>query len=393
MAQVCCGYVITEPCLGLGQCLFGIHGNYELFFLALYLVSIYVIGRNTVSPPQLATDAPVVDVLQPVAVCGDVFLWMEFDFALEYGRQGYRGKVLHAQIPLHAQAWLDGNVGIAFAVSDLVLIVLDMIHQACFLQVKSYLPAYIIAVHADVHTGSLAYCTIGVKDIYCLQVVDLAQIVVVDIMCRSDLQTAGSELNIHVSVLDYRYNTAYQRYRDLVALEPLVLGIFGIDAHRGIAHNGLGTCRSNYCKVAFFVPVQDLAFLTCRYNRVGVCICHIVFQVIQLALLLAVYHLDVGEGCLCLGVPVDHAQAAVYQSFVIQVAEYPQHAFASCLVHREAGSVPVAAGTQPSQLLQYDATVLVCPIPGVFQKFLTCQVLFPDALLCQAIYNLCLGCY
>ena len=53
------------------------------------------VGRDAVTPPKLARDTPVLDVLKPVAVCSNVFGWVELDLALEHWRQSYVGKVLH----------------------------------------------------------------------------------------------------------------------------------------------------------------------------------------------------------------------------------------------------------------------------------------------------------
>ena len=69
---------------------------------------------------------------------------------------------------------------------------------------------------------------------------------------------------------------------------------------------------------------------------------HIILQIIQLALLLLVYYLFVGEGSLCLGVPVYHAQTAVDKPLVVEVYEHLDDACAALLVHGEGRTVPVA---------------------------------------------------
>ena len=71
--------------------------------------------------------------------------------------------------------------------------------------------------------------------------------------------------------------------------------------------------------------VNNIAFgLKRRLVAYGVLILwsHIIFQVVELRLLILVYHLLVAEGSLCLGIPVDHAQATVDESFVIEVDKY-----------------------------------------------------------------------
>ena len=66
--------------------------------LVEYLLNI--IGRNTVSPPQLPRDTPVFDVLQPVAVGVLVLRGVEHYLVVHHGWQRDVSKVLHADEPL-----------------------------------------------------------------------------------------------------------------------------------------------------------------------------------------------------------------------------------------------------------------------------------------------------
>ena len=127
--------------------------------------------------------------------------------------------------------------------------------------------------------------------------------------------------------------------------------------------------------------MEHLALAARGHNGVGVGIGHVVAEVEEVALLLLVDYLNVGEGRLCLGVPVDHAQAAIDEALVVEVAEDAEHALAALVVHREGCAVPVARSTEAAQLLEDDAAVLVGPFPSVLQKLLARQVLLADALL------------
>ena len=102
------------------------------------------------SPPQLAADAPVLDILQPVLIGVDVFLWVEVHLTVEHGRQGDVSKMLHLQEPLQRETRLDGGVGVALRVAHLIGIVFHLLHQTGFLQVLGNLLAAVHAVHADV---------------------------------------------------------------------------------------------------------------------------------------------------------------------------------------------------------------------------------------------------
>ena len=70
-----------------------VHRHDESFLLALGCGQVE--GGDAVAPPELGTDTPVVDILQPVAIGRHVFLRVELDVAVQYGRQGDIGKVLH----------------------------------------------------------------------------------------------------------------------------------------------------------------------------------------------------------------------------------------------------------------------------------------------------------
>ena len=202
--------------------------------------------------------------------------------------------MLHGQIPLHAQTGLYCHLGIALGVAHLVGIVLNLLHQACLCQVLGNLLAHLHAFLTHIETCRLAEGAVGVEDVYGLQVVCLAQVVVVHVVSRSNLQTASTELYLHIAVLDNGDYTAHQGNNHLMTLQPLVLGVLGVDAHGGIAHDGLGTCCCHHGIVsALLVLMQHLAFLASGNHGVGVGVGHIVAQVVQFALLLAVDNLNV----------------------------------------------------------------------------------------------------
>ena len=113
MAQLLGGHVFKSGDLtSLFECFFATHCHDEFLFLTFS--GGQIVCRDAVSPPELAADAPVVDVFKPVAIGGDVFLRVEFDVSVEHGRQGDVGEVLHGEIPLHAEAGFHGGVGVAF---------------------------------------------------------------------------------------------------------------------------------------------------------------------------------------------------------------------------------------------------------------------------------------
>ena len=117
----------------------------------------------------------------------------------------------------------------------------------------------------------------------------------------------------------------------------------------------------------------------------------VVAQIEQVRVLVVIDDLLVREGCLALGVPVDHTQATVDEAFVVEVAEDADDAARTLFVHGEGCAVPVARASQLSQLPEDDAPVLVRPVPGMAQELLACEVAFADALLGQAFDDLGFG--
>ena len=136
-------------------------------------------------------------------------------------------------------------------------------------------------------------------------------------MGGSDLQTSRSELDIHVSVLDDGYDASHERHNHLLALEPLVLGVLGVDTHGSVAHDGLGTCGSHNGIISLVVLVDDIALAGVLDVGAVALGRHIIFQMIEFRLLVLIHHLLVAEGGLCLGIPVHHAQSAIDESLVV----------------------------------------------------------------------------
>ena len=108
-----------------------------------------VVRRNTVTPPQLTRDAPILDVLQPVTVRVLVFGRIELDLVLHHRRQRDIGKVLHLNKPLQTQPRLNWHVR-TLAVTYFIVVVLDFLHEIQRFQVFHNLLAAIETVHAVV---------------------------------------------------------------------------------------------------------------------------------------------------------------------------------------------------------------------------------------------------
>ena len=169
--------------------------------------------------------------------------------------------MFHLKEPLHREFRLNRHIG-AFGVTHLIIIVLDLLQQSGFLHVDDDLLAHILTRHADINASGLADGGVVVEDVDALQVVLLAQHIVIHIVGGSDLQTARTELDVDIVILDDGDDTVDQRHYDFLAAQPLVLWVGRVDAHGRVAHDGLGT-RGGYHGIAatLLIGVDDFAFI------------------------------------------------------------------------------------------------------------------------------------
>ena len=173
-------------------------------------------------------------------------------------------------------------------------------------------------------------------------------------MRGGDLEAACAELNVDVVVLDDGDLAPYERDNDAPSAEVLVLRVVRIDAHGRVAHDRFGAGGS--------------------HDGVSVFADDAIAQVVEFALLLLINHLLVAEGGEGGGIPIDHADTTIDQSLTVQIAEDAEDAPGTDVVHGKSRAVPVAGGTEASELLEDDATVLLFPLPGVAQKLLAGEV-------------------
>ncbi len=175
------------------QSLLGSLGYHEV----LLAIVVEVVGRDTMTPPELAADAPVLDVLQPVTVGVLVFLRVELDVIIHYWREGDVCEMLHLEEPLCGELRLDRHIG-TLGESHLIIIVLNLLHQTCVLKVDGNLLAHVHAILTNVHASGLADGTIVVEDVDGLQAMLQTKCVVVYIVGRCNFQTTCTKLDVNV---------------------------------------------------------------------------------------------------------------------------------------------------------------------------------------------------
>ena len=326
---------------GFLQCLVCVEGHYVA---ALGQIP----GRNALAPPELARDAPVLDILHPVTVGVLVFFGNELDFVLQNGPRRRSGELLHREEPLHRELGFDRYAG-TFGITHVIGVVFGFLQQADRVEILFDLFAQGEALHTGIKPYLVVDRAVVVEDVYRFEPVFFTEHIVVHVVRRSNLQGTRAESDVHVRIADHGHRPAHQRDDDPgVFGQPGVAFVVGIDAEGRIAEDRFGPCRGDDDRaVGAFDPVA---------------------QVVEFAVRLFEYHLFVRKGGLGRRVPIDHAYAPVNQPLFVEVAEDPQDAFGTSFVHREAGAFPVARGAQLAQLLQDHAAVFLFPVPGMTQE-------------------------
>ncbi len=227
-------------------------------------------------------------------------------------------------------------------------------------------------LRAGQHEGVL------VEDVQQRQVVSLADFVVVEVVGRGDLHAAGTELGVAVVVGDDRDAATNQRQFDVLADQCLVALVVRVDRHGGVTQQGFRTGGGDYQVVLAFGGLGAVG------QRVA--------QVPQVALLVVVFHFEVGDGRVQLGVPVDQALAAVDQAVFMQAHEGFLDRFGQAVIHGEALAAPVDRRTQAADLTADVATGLILPFPDLFQELFAAQIMPVLALGLELALDQHLGC-
>ena len=200
----------------------------------------------------------------------------------------------------------------------------------------------------------------------------LTYLIVVDVVRWSDLERACPKFLIDVVIRDDGDGTLRQGHVYLLTHEMGVALVFRVHGYRGVAHDGLRTYSSD--------------------SQVFLRALHLVTDMVQRPILVAVDDLFVGKDGLRLWIPVGHAQPTIKLAFFVQVHEHLRDGLAKARIHRKACAVPIAGGPQALELFENDPAILFFPGPGMRQKLFAGEVSFFDALLTQALHDFGLSC-
>ena len=303
---------------------------------------VVVPGRNAMTPPELAADAPVFDAVHPVEIGLAPVRRHELDAPVLDRLDGRPGQRLDFHVPLVGQVGLDHRVR-PVAARNHQLVVLDFFEQAQFLHVLDNLLTGLESIHAAVgFRRAVVDAGVVVENVDDFQVVALADLVVVEIVRRRDLDAAGTEFRVHVVVGNDGYAAAGQRQLDFEPDQFGVALVLRVHRERAVSQHRFGA-RGGDHHVALAVGPR-------------------VAEMPHAALFFRRHDFQVGQGRVQHGVPVDQPFSPVDQTFLVQRDELAPHGLRQPFVHREAVTRPVHRGAEAAHL-HADA------VAGVFFPF------------------------
>src|SRR5687768_10047840 len=324
------------------------------------------------TPPQLAGDGPVVDVLHPVEVGRFPALRNDLYGAAAHGLDGRLRERLNLHEPLPRDHRLD--VGIALAVNtDVVQVSVDFDEIPLLLEKLDHsLPRLGAIETVELRARRRCHPSVLGDDLELGQVVATPGLVVVLVVSRGDLDHARAEVGIDENRVAHDGDAAVRNGQDREsANEVFVAVVVRMHGHSGIAEHGLGArCGDGEALARAFDRIVD---------------------VVQAAIALAEFDFDVGDGRAAVRAPVDHRQIAVDQTVFVELHEDVAHGSRQPFIEGEALARPVAGRTEAGELVLDLGGVLFLPLPDLLDEFVATELETGDALFLETAldHHLC----
>ena len=311
---------------------------------------------DAVAPPELARDAPVLEVLHPGEVGARPAVGVEGDLAVPHDLGGTLLELVDGHEPLLGEPRLERRVA-AVAVHDGVVDLLDVVEEPVALEPVDDCHARLIAAHARELAVAVDHVRRLVEDVDLLEAMRLAHGIVVGVVGGRDLDEARAEARIDVPVGEDGDLAVDDREHDRAANELDLLGVLRGDGDSGVAEHGLGARRGH----GDVVDAVDG-----RGERVA--------EVPEVALLVVVLGLVVRDGGAAARAPVDDALAAVDETLVVPVTEDPADRPRELGAHRELLVIEVDRAAHALDLAHDGAAVLVRPVPAGVDEGVTAHL-------------------
>ena len=329
--------------------------------------------RDPMTPPQLAGDAPVFDVVHP----GEVGLLptggMEGDGTGGHGICSRTLELVHRHKPLLREPRLQRGVA-AIAVHDRMLVVFHMIQQVVVFEPRQDGGAGLIAVHAGEIAVAVHHASMLIKDVDLLQAMSLAHGKVVGVMGGGDLHKAGAKAGVHMPIGEDGNLTAHDGQHHSGAHELGGLRVVLRHGNAGVAQHGLRTGGGHH----------DVILAVYRLFE-GVA------QVPEVALLGLVLSLVVRDRRGAGRAPVHDALAAIDEPRMVPVAKDLAHRIGKLRAHGELLVREVCRTAHALDLFDDGAAVVAGPVPAGIDELLAAQLQPRNAFALELFVHLGLG--
>ena len=215
---------------------------------------------------------------------------------------------------------------------------------------------------------------------HALGLVPLADLEIVEVMRRRDLDCAGALFRIGIFVCHDRDEAPHQRQARLGADARDIARVLGMHGDRRVAQHGLRARGGDGQHLAGLgagrvhqgiIEVVEMAVRVLRQRlaqRRGLQRRAVVARPFQRALAFDLQHFQIGNRGLELRVPVHEPLGLVDQPLAVQAHEHLGHRLRQTLVEGEALAAPVAAGAQPLELADDGAARLGFPFPDALEE-------------------------
>ena len=248
-------------------------------------------------PPDLARNAPVLDVLHPVAVGINPLLGMKLNLAIIDHLQGWLRKRFHLDEPLLGEIGFNNHI-CPLGVTNIVLILLNTHKIAKLFQILENFVASIKSVHTAI-TKIISHPAIFTDNGENREIVSPGNLIVVGIMRRSNFQRSGSELNVNIIISNNGNMASCNRNNGMSSNQMTIPWIVGVNGN------------SNVCQNRFRPDGRNGDIFSWMVDQ---CILYID----QLVATRLHDHLFIGERSLRHRAPVDNTGAPIDQSITIE---------------------------------------------------------------------------
>ena len=230
---------------------------------------IAVVCRDSVSPPDLTGDAPVLNIFQPVQINLVKAVRHKLQLSCFQSIDGRFCQFFHLYKPLLFDQRLYCSAAAVMG-SDRVSMGNDLYKVSLLFQIFYDSLSRLIAVHSGIFSAFFIDRGIVIHNVDFFQIVALAHFKVIRVVSRRNLHSSGSELLIYIVVRYNRNLPAYQRQDNIFPDNILVSLIIRMHRNRRISQHSFRTGRSDLqepvCSDNRILDVPEMSFLFLMFH-------------------------------------------------------------------------------------------------------------------------------